>query len=377
MYSFGQLAKSDDGDKPLSDLRATGGALYGTTLYGGTTNANCALGCGTVFRVAMSGAERVVYRFRGGPDGAAPQAGVVVDGLLYGTTSAGGGGAACGGGCGTIFRVSAAGKSEARLHDFAGGADGAGPVASLLRAGGTLYGTTQYGGRTTPLCPRGCGTAFSIGLGGGERVIYRFRGGADGANPIARLYAYGGHFFGTTQYGGRTTAFCATGCGTLFELSAAGVKKTLYAFRFSPASKDGAYPAAGVVALRGKLYGTTLGGGRYADGTVFEVDPSSGAERVVHAFACCATSTDGQYPVADLIALNGNLYGTTRSGGVSGNGTVFEIRASGAETVLHDFGAKPDGATPSAALVSFGSKFYGTTAGGGSRAEGIVYELAL
>ncbi|HMF27120.1 MAG TPA: choice-of-anchor tandem repeat GloVer-containing protein [Candidatus Cybelea sp.] len=361
----------------MSDLRISAGLLYGTTEYGGTTNARCALGCGTLFRVDASGRERVVYRFKGGSDGAAPLAGVVVDGVLYGTTSAGGGAGACDGGCGTVFKVSASGKSETVLHAFAGAADGAVPAAPLVRMGGILYGTTQYGGHATRLCPIGCGTVFSIRPQGDERVIYRFNGGKDGANPIAALHAYEGRLYGTTQYGGSVTPFCATGCGTVFKISAAGNKKTLHAFAYSSSSKDGAYPAAGVVVLRGKLYGTTLGGGKYADGTVFEIYPSTGSERVVHAFACCATKTDGQFPAAGLTVVNGILFGTTRDGGVSGQGTVFEIRPSGAETVLHDFGGKPDGATPSAALVSLRSKLYGTTAGGGSRSEGTVFGLTL
>lgn len=377
VYSFGQLGKFDDGDRPASDLRAAGDRLYGTTVYGGTTNANCTLGCGTVFRLDASGRERVVYRFTGGRDGAAPFAGVIIDGALYGTTSAGGGARACSGGCGTIFKVQPSGGSETVLHAFAGGKDGAAPVASLHRAGGILYGTTQYGGRTTRLCPSGCGTVFSIRSGGVERVVYRFKGGTDGANPVAGLYEYGGNLYGTTQYGGRSTPFCATGCGTIFKISTAGVKKALYAFHYSPSSKDGAYPAAGLVALRGKLYGTTMGGGRYSDGTVFEVDPSSGAERVVHAFACCGTTTDGQFPVAALVTVKGALFGTTRDGGVSGKGTVFEVRGSGAETVLHDFGGKPDGAAPSAALVWFGAKLYGTAANGGSRSEGALFAVTL
>jgi uncharacterized repeat protein (TIGR03803 family) len=374
IYSFARFGKSGDGDRPMSDLRVAGGAFYGTTLYGGTTNAHCALGCGTLFRVDPSGAERVVYRFKGGSDGAAPLAGVIIDGVLYGTTSAGGG-TGCSGGCGTVFKVDTSGKSEEVVHAFAGGADGAVPVSRLIRLGGILYGTTQYGGRKTPDCPRGCGTVFSVRPNADERVIYRFNGGRDGANPIARLYVYGGHVYGTTQYGGASTPFCATGCGTVFEIGTAGVKKTLHAFRFSPSSRDGAFPAAGVVALSGNLYGTTFGGGRYSDGAVFEVNPSSGSERVVHAFACCGTITDGEFPVADLIAAKGILFGTTRDGGLSGAGTLFEVRVPGGETVLHDFGGKPDGAAPSAALIPFGSKLYGTTAEGGSKSEGAVFAL--
>jgi uncharacterized repeat protein (TIGR03803 family) len=359
----------------MSDLRVTGGGLYGTTLYGGITNTGCAIGCGTIFRVDAFGHEHVLYRFKGGSDGAAPLAGVIIDGALYGTTSAGGGAAGCGGGCGTLFKAGASGTPETVLHAFSGGTDGADPVASVMRFGGILYGTTQYGGQNTRVCRSGCGTIFSMRPNGVEHVIYRFKGGKDGANPIAALYTYGGRLYGTTQYGGVSTPYCTTGCGTVFEISAAGTKKTLHAFHYSPASEDGAFPASGLVALRNKLYGTTLGGGKFAEGTVFEMDPSSGSERVVHSFTCCGTVTDGSYPVAGLLAVNGILFGTTRDGGTSNSGTIFEVRASGGETVLHDFGGKPDGATPSAGLVSLGSKLYGTAADGGSRSEGAVFAL--
>lgn len=359
----------------MSDLRAAAGALYGTTVYGGITNANCALGCGTLFSIDTSGRERVLHRFTGGSDGAAPLAGVVIDGALYGTTSAGGGATGCGDGCGTVYKAGTGGTPETVLHAFKGGTDGADPVARMVRFGSVFYGTTQYGGQDTPLCPSGCGTVFSMRPDGAERVIYRFKGGKDGANPSAPLYVYGGRLYGTTQYGGATTPYCSTGCGTIFQISVTGVKKTLHAFHYSPASTDGAFPASGLIALRSKLYGTSFGGGKHAQGTVFAIDPSTGSELVVHSFLCCHTVTDGEYPLAGLIVRNGILFGTTREGGVSGRGTVFEVRVPGGETVLHDFAGKPDGATPSAGLAVFGSQLYGTAADGGARSEGAVFAL--
>jgi uncharacterized repeat protein (TIGR03803 family) len=72
------------------------GTFYGTTAGGGAS------GDGTVFAVRTSGAERAMYSFKGGTDGANPQAGLVeLNGALYGTTSAGGAS-----GNGTVFAVS-------------------------------------------------------------------------------------------------------------------------------------------------------------------------------------------------------------------------------------------------------------------------------
>jgi uncharacterized repeat protein (TIGR03803 family) len=371
IYSFGQHGKRDDGQRPAANLIAVGGELYGTTEYGGLTNDQCYYGCGTIFKVTASGMERVVYRFKGGRDGAGPVAGLIaVNRALYGTTS-GGGATACSGGCGTVFKVSTNG-AESVVYRFQGGTDGANPVASLTTLSGRLYGTTQYGGAHKGLCSTGCGTVFEVSTSGAESVVYRFQGGKDGAQPIAELHAFSGTLYGTTQYGGSNTGFCTTGCGTIFRLSASGVKKTLYAFKYTASSGDGAFPAAGVIPVGGKLYGTTLSGGDMGEGTVFEASPSSGMEHVLHSFNCCATTADGTYPLASLLAVSGVLYGTTRNGGI-GTGTVFRLTTSAAESVLHEFAGKPDGTAPQASLIFVSGALYGTTTGGGAASLGSVF----
>jgi uncharacterized repeat protein (TIGR03803 family) len=373
LYSFGRDGKSGDGNRAVAPLVAVGARLYGTAQYGGITNAHCDLGCGIVFAVSESGNESVLYRFKGGSDGAQPLGELtVVNGKLIGTTS-GGGASGCAGGCGSIFELSTAG-SETILYRFAGGSDGAVPAAGLIAVGTTLYGTTQRGGMKTPSCPHGCGTVFSVSEDGSEHVIYRFQGGKDGAYPVARLIVDGSTLFGTTQYGGPQTPFCATGCGTLFQISTAGVKKMLHGFSYGPKSQDGAYPAAGVVEYDGKLYGTTMGGGRDGDGSVFDADPSTGAEHVLHFFSCCGTSTDGTFPFARLVRIGNVLFGTTRDGGTSNAGTIFNIRPSGLETVVHNFAGRPDGAQPEAGLVVVGRTLFGTTSSGGARSQGTIFE---
>ncbi|MGA8576821.1 MAG: choice-of-anchor tandem repeat GloVer-containing protein [Candidatus Cybelea sp.] len=375
IYGFGQNGKFGDGSRPVASLVEAGGLLFGTTQHGGKSNAFCNLGCGSAFAVTASGTERVLYRFKGGSDGDAPLGELaIVNGMLIGTTSRGGA-SGCDGGCGTVFELGTDGKSYRILYRFAGGSDGAAPAAGLVSIGTTLYGTTQLGGTATRLCASGCGTVFEVTPSGAERVVYRFRGGKDGAFPVARLTAANGVLYGTTQYGGLETALCATGCGTLFQMSMDGTKKTLHSFTYGPKSTDGAYPAAGAAMLGGKLYGTTPGGGRFGDGTVFVMDPASGTEHVLHAFSCCGTRTDGSYPVARLAHIGGVLYGTTRYGGTSNAGTIFTIRPSGSELVIHNFGGKPDGAAPEAGLIVRGKTLYGTASAGGSRSEGTVFEL--
>lgn len=375
LYSFGR--KADDGDEPFANLTVVGGGLYGTTEIGGETTQFCFLGCGTVFHVTTSGTQSVTYRFKGGADGAAPTAGLLsYSGKLFGTTSAGGNEPRCSGGCGTVFVLSSGGRLEKILHRFSGGADGANPVAGLVGLDSTLYGTTQYGGKRAQLCATGCGTIFSITSGGKEQVIYRFGGGTDGAFPTARLTAFGGLLYGTTEFGGTTTALCAQGCGTVFRVSTDGTKKTLYAFKDSVASPDGAYPAAGVVAVGGKLYGTTLGGGAHGDGTVYTVSESTHDEHVIHNFNCCGTSADGQYPLSHLVELRGTLYGTTHLGGTKNLGTIFSVTPSGDERVLYSFLGKPDGEEPQAGLALLNGIFYGTASAGGFFSEGSIFKLS-
>ena len=124
---------------------------------------NSGYGFGTVFEVTASGAESVLYRFGGGTDGAVPQDSLTdAKGLLYGTTVNGGSGTGpCGGlsgttGCGTIFKISVTGSYQS-LYSFQGGTDGEYPYAGVTDFDGSLYGTTADGGGAS--CGGGgCGT---------------------------------------------------------------------------------------------------------------------------------------------------------------------------------------------------------------------------
>jgi uncharacterized repeat protein (TIGR03803 family) len=358
LYSFNS---SPDGQLPLAGLvRDAQGNLYGTTVGGG-------VGCGTVFKVDATGNETVLYTFPGtGVDGSQPQAGLVLDaqGNLYGTTLSGGAYYMYG----TVFKVDAAGN-ETVLHSFGrpGSDDGANPMAGLVRdAQGNLYGTTVNGGHC-------CGTVFKVDSTGRETVLYNFTGGGDGQEPEAGLVLDAqGNLYGTTYYGGDRTCNASRGCGTVFKLDATGNETVLHSFG-SGGGGDGSLPNAGLVRdAQGNLYGTTYYGGvnrcyapnePYGCGTVFRVD-TTGKETVLHSFGPGGGS-DGSFPMAGLVRdAQGNLYGTTSSGGAYGYyGTVFKVDMTGRETVLHSFGATgADGVQPEAGLVLDASgSLYGTT----------------
>ena len=142
----------NDGEAPAGGVTVgAGGNLYGTTFVGGTYD------YGAVFELTRGGTEKLLYSFGGVPnDGEAPQGGLVADpnGNLYGTTEQGGGTGCAGSGCGTIFRMTPAGK-EISLP-FNNGPAGCVPFASLFRdPGGNFYGTTSN-------CGLGYGTVFKV-----------------------------------------------------------------------------------------------------------------------------------------------------------------------------------------------------------------------
>jgi len=351
LYAFGN---GKDGGTPYSDLvRDSAGNLYGTTFSGGTA------GDGTVFTLDATGKETVLYSFQGGADGALPVAGLIrgAKGELYGATVEGGAA-----GHGTIFKLDATG-TEIVLHHFKS-ADGSYPDASLLRdASGNLYGATLEGGASN------VGTVFMLGRNREETVLHSFTG-ADGRFP----YSYGGlirdangNFYGTSLAGG------ASDQGVVFKLNAAGREIILHTFT---GGTDGGYPYAGLVMdEKGNLYGTTYMGGASGQGTIFRVT-QGGKETVLYSFTGAA---DGGNPAARLLRdKKGNFFGTTYYGGASNSGVVFKLDKNHNLTVLHSLNYANDGGYPTARLIrDANGNLYGTASAGGASNRGTVFRIAL
>jgi uncharacterized repeat protein (TIGR03803 family) len=167
----------------------------------------------------------------------------------------------------------------------------------------------------------------------------------------------------------------------VFKLAPGGTETVLYSFK---GGSDGAFPAAGLLAdSSGNLYGTASQAGGSGNGVVFKLAPGGGTETVLYSFCSLPSCSDGSTPFAGLIAdTSGNLYGTTTSGGASGNGVVFKLApGGGTETVLYSFCSLPscsDGAIPfNGSLIADSSgNLYGTTLrGGGAARVGVVFEL--
>jgi uncharacterized repeat protein (TIGR03803 family) len=384
-------------------VQATDGYLYGTIVAGG------AHGGGTIFKIGPGGTLTTLDAFcnkAGCTNGAFPNGLVqATNGDLYGTT--GGGGEETGAN-GTVFKITASGTLTTLYTFCSQGSypncpDGLAPDAPLIQTtNGEFYGTTESGGANCGNST-GCGTIFRITPSGTLMGLYSFCSQGshpncpDGAGPLSALVqGANGDFYGITYgYG--------VGAGaneTIFKITPSGTLTTLYRFCSRPAPNgectDGVYPSGLVQATDGNFYGTTENGGTGAGcpnqlgcGTVFKITPS-GTLTTLYSFCSQTNCADGSGPMTGLVqATDGNLYGTTYTGGNSnGGGTVFEITPGGTLTTVYSFCAQPncpDGAQPSGlqpagvGLVQDTSgDFYGTTVNGGpDGGQGTIFSLSV
>jgi uncharacterized repeat protein (TIGR03803 family) len=348
--------------------------LYGVTYAGGLGSQSiCSGGCGAIFKLDTHGTLTVLHVFRG-IDGENVQISPSLDaaGNLYGVASTGTGPAENG----TVFKVTASGTFSV-IHRFQG-TDGAYPDSPLLIDGsGNLYGTTSRGGLY------GYGNVFEMTPSGTETVLYSFTGGADGGAPDSNLLRDGvGNLYGTAAVGGAAAGY--SGFGVVFKLTPSGTESVLYAFCTSSGCTDGKYPGSLVRAASGDFYGTTTEGGTTGQGTVFGIN-AAGDEIMLYDFCSAGTASncpDGSIPVGPALALGGNVYGTTESGGLGSDyfsdpGVIFEISPAGVETLLYSFpssyalGGNPE----SGVIADSEGNLYGTFYTGGSTGGGGIFKL--
>lgn len=257
-----------DGAHPESKLVSVNGELYGTTRNGGDTK--CGDGCGTIFKVTKGGLKTILYRFKDHADGAYPQ-GLIRDaeGNLYGAANSEGSilnDCFYPGGCGSVFKLDTTGVFTV-LYDFRGGGFGAYPWGHLTRdTNGNISGTLQYnGGSDGPW-----GAVFRLDSSGNETTLHTFFSFGNGAEPYSGILDLGGTIYGTTLYGGDYDCrWGPTGsgstCGVLYQVGNTGQYTVVH--RFAGANTgDGAYPGYPqpddlTLGTDGSVYGVTSYGG--------------------------------------------------------------------------------------------------------------------
>jgi uncharacterized repeat protein (TIGR03803 family) len=383
------------GVSPFAGLTMDGaGNLFGATPFGGPG------GAGTVFEIPQGSATLITLASFSPSGPAFPQGGVTIDaeGNLYGATLEGGAN-----GMGAIFEIPrgsttgsisvlasfnptfssrASGLSidaAGNLHGSNGGSvfelpKGASVVTSIASfpsGAGWVSGLTLdsagnvYG--MAMLVGSASATVFEIASGTSAVTTLASPANAGGAPPLAGITLdAAGNLYGTTQSGG------PAGVGTVFEIA----KGTNSATTIAAFGATNAAEPYGTVALdaSGNLFGTTFTGGPSGQGTVFGIAHGSTLMTVLASF----NGTNGAGPVDGVIIdASGNLFGTTQSGGAQGYGSVFEVaKGSNAITTLASFDWT-DGADPEAVVtLDTAGNLYGTAAEGGTAGRGTVFEVA-
>jgi uncharacterized repeat protein (TIGR03803 family) len=320
------------------------------SFYAASQTTSC---CGQIIELTPAGAVSTLapLTFANGDD---PNSLILgSDGNFYGTATKGGSSSCtlwnqtADSGCGTLFRVSPAGVvTTVATFDFTTGAwpGFVGGTTGLVQGNdGNFYGTTFEGGTTDgsgPCYAQGCGTVFKVTSSGTQTALVSFDG-TNGANPSGGLVVgTDGNFYGTTY----TTVFKVTPTGTLTTL----------------ATLNGAQLNGLVAGPDGNFYVTSSVGG----GAIYQVT-SAGAVTIFDNFSTSSLSApnSGSRPADPLFfASDGNFYGTTIVGGYYGFGTVFQMTPAGVVTTLFSFDNDILGGSPQATLIEGGDgNLYGAT----------------
>jgi uncharacterized repeat protein (TIGR03803 family) len=366
-YRF--LGSNNDGAFPVAALVQSGNTLYGTAAGGGTSE------YGTVFAVNTDGTGFTnLHNFAGTGDGSNPYAPLISAGsVLYGTAYYGNGE---GVGNGTVFEVNNDGSGFTSLATLAG-------PQGLTLSGDTLYGAA---GGLFDLNTNGSGFATIYAF---TAISGEFGTNSDGNGPVGPMVVSGDTLYGTATVGGNS------GVGTVFKVNTNGAGFTvLHTFSatsglyYSGTNSDGAIP--GTLALSGNtVYGATYRGGSSSNGTVFAVNTDGTGFKVLHTFPPTfgpnLTNFDGAYPSPYVMVSGNTLYGTTLYGGSFSNGTVYAVNTDGSGfKVVHTFTAfsgphltNSDGGNPYGGLIISGNVLYGAAESGGTGGSGTIFSISL
>ncbi len=401
------FSASKNGITPRDLCIGWDGNLYGNAQGGGTKSK------GTIFKynIALDSVTKVLD-FDGANTGETPsRIMMAADSLLYGTCSAGGAG------WGTAYSYNIKTNGLNKLFDF-DNTQGATPLGGFMQASnGKLYATPFQGGL------RGVGVFLEYDINAAHRkVLFSFAQTIKGRRPYGTLTQINAYtFLGIATTGGQNdkgtifqfstkdssirvlhhfeqstgiSPYCpllqlknskkligttsgggANGKGVIFEWDCS---TNTYTKLLDLAVSNGVVnPFHGLVeAANGKLYGTTTSLGKYGAGVIYEFDLNSKSVSVKYDLS---DSMGAYNQFAMYLANNNKLYGTTSSGGVNGEGVLFEFDPSnGAYKKLLDFEYATSGSSPEAGVMQASNgKLYGITNSGGANNSGVIYEYDI
>src|SRR5581483_9520809 len=237
------------------------------------------------------------------------------------------------------------------LYDFPGNSGACCPsYPSIMAQGrdGNLYGITSFGGA------HNIGTIFKIAPSGGYTQLFSFDT-VHGSTPLGGLLlGLDGNLYGTTEEGG------AFGFGNVFRITPSGVLTVLHDFT-GDSTKDGGFPVSAlIIGADGAMYGTTH------PGIVYKITPAGVLTRIA------TTPAESYGPLA--LSRTGAYYGTAEFAGASQNGSIYRVTGS-TSTILYSFDG-PHGQFPIGGVVEGSDgNLYGTTSSGGTENAGVIFKI--
>lgn len=387
-----------DGDRPMGGLLcANDSMLYGVTNSGGVSQ-------GSIFRIDPNNSEYEHLASFSINNGRYPESSLAQgpDELLYGVTSKGGDD-----GKGVIYNFNPGTSEITKLHDF-DGVKGEHPSGKLLYSSdGNFYGFTKKGG----IYNQGVLFHFNIYTNIFEKV-YDFKDSISGSTPISSLVLAGdGNIYGLTSYGG------ANGGGCLFEYNlstkqlcdqyhfghnahngsimvdqAGNIFGTTYKFIFDfdiitkqytqrlrfGSCVEGRLPLYCLAeALNGKMYGTSIKGGQFDNGVLFEVDPVTNSYTAIIDFV--QKNLDYYNTIEMQLTPEGKMLGVNTKGGENYWGFFYLFDPDTYQyEIVAEFDSDNTGSYPTGLpVLATDGYYYGRTAGGGVNHSGGIYRFSL
>jgi uncharacterized repeat protein (TIGR03803 family) len=342
-------------------VRLANGVFYGVEF--GTFNSDASNG--SVIRLGQDGLLTSLYDFKAATESEANPTILIAaaDGNLYGATAP----RAVGDLNGMIFRITPSGTFTP-IFTFQ---DSKGTHATTLiqAADGNFYGTaagdSSGGFFNHPSNLHNSGIFFRLTPAGVFTVLYTFTGGADGSFPNSLVQGKDGNFYGSTFCGPESPPNLFNGNGTIFKLTAAGALTTLYSFT---GGSDGANPGNLVEGADGNLYGIAASG---ITRTVFKLT-AAGQRSTVYDL----DGTNGTESAGLIASTDGNVYGTSKNGGIPKAGNIFRIDPAG-QVTTYAFDGQGTGGQPGRLFEGPEHSLYGATSLAGPSQHGTVFRLNM
>ena len=343
-------AAGSDGTGPRAEPVVQGGNVYFSTATGGTG------GFGKILRYDPSVPSTTAVHSFSNANGFEPFAGMVVgtDGLLYGTTNAGGTNQN-----GVLFSFNTATSTYTKLKDLSTVGLSGCQSRPIEASSGVWLGTTTTGGDGN-----GGGLYEYTATGSTLGVLFAFNY-SPGSSPAGRMVrASDGLFYGLCINGGTGNK------GVLYSFD---INTNTYTLEADLGGTLGAFPEGELVEVNGSLYGMCSDEGLNGSGTLFEFDLATGTYTVRQQLSASL----GANPKAGLVLANdGNLYGTTSTGGASNQGTLVRFNpVTNSFSVAKQFQAADGSGSVTTPLLASTGLLYGTCALGGASGEGTLWSF--